>query len=57
MTDHWRCRFQSPGELEISHAQLIRLLERAHQAGFDVVKTENLYMFDGERGYSVGAGE
>lgn len=57
MTDHWRCRFQSPSELEISHMQLIRLLERAHEAGFDVVKTENLYMFDGERGYSVGAGE
>ena len=57
MTDHWRCRFQSPGELEISHAQLIRLFERAHEAGLDVVKTENLYMFDGERGYSVGAGE
>ena len=57
MTDHWRCRFQSISEMEISHDQIINLLMRAADAGFDVVKTENLYMFDGERGYSLGAGE
>lgn len=57
MTDHWRCRFQSIGEMEISHNQIISLLKRAADAGFDVIKTENLYMFDGERGYSLGAGE
>jgi isocitrate dehydrogenase len=57
MTDHWRCRFESVGELEVSHAQIINLLTRAAAAGFDVIKTENLYIFDGERGFSVGAGE
>ena len=57
MTDHWRCRFESPSEMDISHSQIISLLSRAATAGFDVVKTENLYMFDGERGFSLGAGE
>jgi isocitrate dehydrogenase len=28
-----------------------------HDAGVDVVKTENLYLFDGERGFSLGQGE
>ena len=36
----------------------IALLRRAAtQKGFDVIKTENLYTFDGERGYSFGQGE
>jgi isocitrate dehydrogenase len=33
------------------------LLQRLHDAGIDVVKTENLYLFDGERGFSLGQGE
>lgn len=57
VTDHWRCRFQSAGELPVTHHRLISLFQRAVNAGFDVVKTENLYMFDGERGFSLGAGE
>jgi isocitrate dehydrogenase len=28
-----------------------------HNAGFDVIKTEHLYTFDGQRGYSLGQGE
>jgi isocitrate dehydrogenase len=27
------------------------------QAGVDVIKTENLYTFDGEPGYSLGQGQ
>jgi isocitrate dehydrogenase len=26
-------------------------------AGFDFIKTENLYTFDGEAGYSLGQGQ
>ncbi|MFL5629476.1 MAG: NADP-dependent isocitrate dehydrogenase, partial [Ktedonobacteraceae bacterium] len=57
-TDHWRCRFMPPtrGEL-ISHAQIISLLQRIAEAGFDFIKTENLYNFDGKAAYSVGQGE
>jgi isocitrate dehydrogenase len=28
-----------------------------HDAGLEVIKTEHLYTFDGERGYSLGQGE
>jgi len=53
--DHWRCRFiADSGEGSgISNAQLISLLQRLDAAGLDVIKTENLYNFDGEKGYSA----
>jgi isocitrate dehydrogenase len=52
--DHWRCRFiADAGEgTAITHNQLISLLQRLDAAGLDVVKTENLYNFDGAKGYS-----
>jgi isocitrate dehydrogenase len=57
-TDHWRCRFVSLEEgNEVSHAQIIELLNQINSKGFDFIKTENLYTFDGERGYSLGQGE
>ena len=65
-TDHWRCRFVAP-EVDVSVAKadykpvdgaaVPSLLERLYKAGIDVVKTENLYLFDGERGFSLGQGE
>jgi isocitrate dehydrogenase len=55
--DHWRCRFVSSESQPIAHGQILSLLNRFAQAGFDFVKTENLYSFDGERGYSLGQGE
>ncbi|MGH9970650.1 MAG: NADP-dependent isocitrate dehydrogenase [Pyrinomonadaceae bacterium] len=56
-SDHWRCRFLSTNEGGgVSHAQIIDLLERVANAGFDFIKTENLYTFDGERGYSLDQG-
>jgi isocitrate dehydrogenase len=56
-TDHWRCRFQSIGEMPTTHYQIVSLLQRASNAGFDFIKTENLYMFDGERGFSLDGGQ
>ncbi|PJF42498.1 MAG: isocitrate dehydrogenase [Phototrophicales bacterium] len=56
-TDHWRCRFVSVDGETIQHHQIIRLLERTAAAGLDFIKTENLFNFDGERGYSLGQGE
>jgi isocitrate dehydrogenase len=57
-SDHWRCRFvgETSGKA-VSHAQLIGLLSRVSNAGLDYIKTENLYNFDGERGYSLDQGE
>jgi isocitrate dehydrogenase len=57
-SDHWRCRFMSPiNAATITHAQIIELLGRVANAGFDFIKTENLCNFDGERGYSLDQGE
>ena len=57
-SDHWRCRFisQTDGNT-ISHAQIVKLLQRVSDAGLDFIKTENLCNFDGQRGYSLDQGE
>jgi len=56
-TDHWRCRFRTPDGGSIGHAEVLALLGRFEGAGLDFIKTEHLYTFDGERGYSLGQGE
>ena len=56
-TDHWRCRFQTAEQSTISHAQVRELLKQVEELGLDFVKTENLYSFDGVRGYSLAQGE
>ena len=55
-TDHWRCRFPAVAD-GIDGTDISRLLMRIAEAGFDAVKTENLYAFDGDRGYSQAQGE
>ena len=57
-SDHWRCRFRGEdGDNAVSHAQVISLLNRIAGAGYDFIKTEGLYTFDGERGFSLDQGE
>jgi isocitrate dehydrogenase len=57
-TDHWRCRFQAAQSgAPVSHAQVVSLLQRVQEAGFDFIKTENLYTFDGKQAYSSIQGE
>ena len=55
-TDHWRCRFVATGDA-VTPAQVVGLQGRLVEAGFDVIKTENLYTFDGGRAYSLAQGE
>jgi isocitrate dehydrogenase len=56
--DHWRCRYiSSTDNPVITKQQIINLLSRVDAAGFDSIKTENLYQFDGERGYTLSQGE
>jgi isocitrate dehydrogenase len=57
-SDHWRCRFlpESNGG-KVVHAQVVALLGRIADAGYDFIKTEGLYTFDGERGFSLDQGE
>jgi isocitrate dehydrogenase len=56
-TDHWVCRFLAGGSATTTNGDLARLLGQVAEAGIDFIKTENLYTFDGERGYSLGQGE
>ena len=56
-TDHWRCRFMAGTGDGCRHAELAALLARAAEAGLDTIKTENLYDFDGQPGYSLGQGQ
>lgn len=55
-TDHWRCRFMGDGH-PITHGQVIELLEKIDAARLDFIKTEHLYNFDQERGYSLAQAE
>ncbi|MFN5785093.1 MAG: NADP-dependent isocitrate dehydrogenase, partial [Flavobacteriia bacterium] len=53
-TDHWRCRFKPSTGKEMQKAAIIELLKAALDSTIDIVKTENLYEFDGVAGYSLG---
>lgn len=54
-TDHWRCRFQSNQPLEKNI--IVSLLGKAIDLGIDVIKTENLYQFNGVKAFSMGQGQ
>jgi isocitrate dehydrogenase len=57
-SDHWRCRFLPESEgSKVAHAQVVSLLGRIANEGYDFIKTEGLYTFDGERGFSLDQGE
>lgn len=56
-TDHWRCRYMPKNGATISNADIVELLAKLDGAGADVIKTENLYNFDGQPGYSLGQGQ
>ncbi len=53
-TDHWRARFvsETPGGA-VSHAQIVSLLDRTGKANMDFIKIENLYTFDGQKGFGA----
>ena len=56
--DHWRCRFQAThlGD-PVTHDQIIELLRRLAGAGLSFIKTEGLFTFDGQAGFSLGQGQ
>jgi isocitrate dehydrogenase len=56
--DLWRCRFlASSGGVTVERAEVVELLGKAVAANLDVIKTENLYEFDGQAGYSMDQGQ
>jgi isocitrate dehydrogenase len=56
-TDHWRCRYKSLDGSTISQEDIIALLTLFNQHQIEVIKTENLYTFDGKIGFSLGQGQ
>jgi isocitrate dehydrogenase len=56
-TDHWRCRFKPTEGKNISKQDIVNLLTMADTLAIDVIKTENLYEFDGIAAYSLGQGQ
>ena len=56
-TDHWRCRFKAPEGKNLTKSEIIDLLNKAVSLNIDVIKTENLYAFDGKPAFSLGQGQ
>ncbi len=55
LVDHWRCRVRA-GE-HTSQADMLGIIAKLAERGYDVIKTEGLFSFDGNPGYSVGQGQ
>jgi isocitrate dehydrogenase len=55
-TDHWRCRFKFLNSTG-NHESVIELLKNISDEKLDFIKTEHLYNFDDQPGYSLGQGE
>lgn len=59
--NHCSCRFQSSTDINklsaITHEDILQLLRHFDQLGLDVIKTENLYTFNGVAGFSLGQGQ
>jgi len=56
-TDHWRCRIKPLEGTIITNKHVADLLNQALLREVDVIKTENLYDFDGKASYSLGQGQ
>jgi len=59
--EHCSVRFQTDADLKIvkviTHQDIIDLLQQFDRLGLDVIKTENLYLFDGKPGFSLAQGQ
>jgi isocitrate dehydrogenase len=56
-TDHWRCRFKPSENHAINNSHIVELLNQAISQNIDVIKTENLYSFNGKQAFSLGQGQ
>lgn len=58
---HICCRFQSSSDIKnlklIHHEDIIDLLAQINKLELDVIKTENLYTFDGQLGFTLAQGQ
>jgi isocitrate dehydrogenase len=56
-TDQWRCRFTGKSDAPVTHVQIVKLLGRVVDAGFDFIQSEALCTFDGEPAFAAIPGE
>lgn len=56
-TDHWRCRFTSSDESPLLYSDVLKLMEEINGLGLEIIKTENLYTFDGVPGFTAAQGQ
>lgn len=56
-TDHWRCRYEYKSDGQADKSWITQLMSKAIEEKIDIIKSENLYEFDGERCYSLGQGQ
>ena len=58
---HCSCRFQSSKDVKllkpVNHTDIVHLLTQFNEIGIDTIKTENLYTFDGELGFTLAQGQ
>lgn len=56
-TDHWRCRFKPLSGSTLNKNHILTIMSHALEQDIDIIKTENLYRFDGKSAYSLGQGQ
>lgn len=56
-SDHWRCRFKLGDMQEVSFANVMQVINTIADAGYQIIKMENLFTYDGERGYTLAQGQ
>lgn len=56
-TDHWRCRFKHVDGNAITKLHILDILLKAIEKNIDLIKTENLYAFNGKPAFSLGQGQ
>lgn len=54
-TDHWRCRFKADAPIKFD--AVIQALSQIDKSGLNVIKTENLYLFNGEQAFTAAQGQ
>ncbi len=56
-TDHCRCRFKPMLNKQPTYQDVITLLDNIDKEDLEIIKTENLYTFDGVPGYTAAQGQ
>lgn len=58
---HCCCRFQSSKDISaldaVDHQDIFALMQKINMSGIDIIKTENLYTYDGKIGFTLAQGQ